>query len=185
MRIIVLWEDQLDVDVRNFGPGTLLAACVADRLRCQMTQVAPLLKSIPRKGNGGIRKTLRSDFVQLEKSGPVFVVLDRDKMKDLWRNTHPHVNDCMTGHRQRLQAEAPGDYDVVFLHQNMESLIQAACDAGRVLAPTAKPTPSERDKYLNRLVWHEGSEPRARLCELSPSFDRLATRVAEKLRTYV
>ena len=78
MKIIVLWEDQLDVDVRNFGPGTLLAACVADRLQCQMTQVAPLLKSIPRKGNGGIRKTLRSDFVQLEKSGPVFVVLDRD-----------------------------------------------------------------------------------------------------------
>jgi hypothetical protein len=180
MIISVLWEDQYGAAPRNFGPHVLLVACVADARRCDRSLVQRFVIPNPRKGNAGVREALQEDGARLFDDGPVFAVLDRDKVRELWKLPGPMPPECMSAIAERFRQDAPGDYDLVFLVDNVESLLRASASILEQEAPKHKPTPNERDRILARLAWSDAAK-RGRLLELCPSFERLVTRVAAQL----
>jgi hypothetical protein len=155
---------------------------VADHLAIDATQVRPYLLSVPKKGNGNlVRRALASDLDHLTKTGPVFAVLDRDKVEELWRQ-HERPANCMAALRQRIVQEAPGSYDLVFLVENVESLVDACRVSLNLPSGKRKPTPEERDTILERAVWNADPSQRGRILAECPSFKRLVGRVAEQMK---
>ena len=182
MKITVLWEDQRGGQQKGFGPHDLLAACVADRLAINVGQIRPYLLSVPKKGNGNlVRRALACDLDRLPKTGPVFAVLDRDKVEELWKPDERPAN-CMAALRQRIVQEAPGSYDLVFLVENVESLVEDCCVTLRLAPGRRKPTPEGRDAILARAVWSADPSQRGRILDRRPSFKRLVGRVAEQMK---
>jgi len=185
----ILWEDQRGVQTKSFGPHELLIACVADELVMPRGHLwvrardalQRIILSQPKKGIGNVRVSLQRD-VGLLDDGPVFAVVDRDKVRDLWKEGPPP--DCMSGIADRFRQEAPGNYDLVFLVQNVESLVEAACLATNAAVPQKKPDPDRRDRLLVQAVWTT-VETHDKLRQSCLSFDRLVRRVADKTRPHV
>lgn len=175
----VLWEDQLGGQTKSFGPHELLIACLEDRTGQPRTVLKHLVVSVPLKGNGNVRRALQRNLGKLIQSGPVVAVLDRDKAQDLWSQKPPN---CFGGLRSALRHDAPGDYDVVFLVDNIESIIVACCHALGEPVPTTKPSPNHRDRIIGKVVWCPASARQA-VCIAVPSFGRLVQRVADRLVT--
>lgn len=176
MKVTVLWEDQLGERPKNFGPQNLLIACVRDRFP---TVLEKQVHSLPLKGNGNVLRELKTNLEKLCNYGPVIAVFDRDKAHEL---CSPPAHACRTVTARGLRALAPGQYDLVFLEQNMESLLDAV---SRVLdrpIPEQKLRPLERDGLLNQAVWSSSSDVRARIQEDCLSFGRLVTTVTKHLQ---
>lgn len=179
--ITVLWEDQRSARANRFGPHELLLACLADDLGRDRGALERRVESRPQKGNGSLRKALKQELPRFAKSGPVIAVIDRDQIHDLLPRTPPPPS-CMSGITTRFRQDAPGDYDIVFLVRNMETLVETVCRATGRDVPLNKPTPDERDRLLMAAVW--GAPPQTRISIRSdcPSFDRLVTRVGRHLQ---
>lgn len=176
MIVTVWWEDQRQRALpRQFGPHTLLVACVADELDANVRFVGEIMRSIPLKGAGNVRRELMETAPNLG-AGPLFVVLDRDKVIELWP-ADKRPSDCMQGISRQIRSEAPGGYDLVFLQRNIETLVHACAAALREPTPTAKPKPEVRDRLLHRVAW-EARQVRDQVRENVVDFDRLVRRVA-------
>jgi hypothetical protein len=181
MRITVLWEDCPGGETKGFGPHDLLVACLADKLGRERREIKGLVTSVPKKGAGNIIRELKTNLTKLNKVGKVFAVIDRDRVADLWKPVSPPPN-CMCAIRERLAADIPeGDYELVFLVQNMESLLDACEDPRHVKTRSHKPTPDERDRVLGRITWEASLSPRQEFLARCPSFNRLVGKVADTL----
>jgi hypothetical protein len=181
MRITVLWEDCTGGETKGFGPHDLLVACVADRLGRERREVKGFVSSVPKKGAGNIIRELKTNLTKLNKVGKVFAVIDWDRVADLWK-TASSLPNCMSSIRDRLAMDIPcGDYELVFLVQNMESLLDACDDPRHVKTKGRKPTPDERDRVLGRITWVASLSPRQGVLTRCPSFDRLVGKVADAL----
>jgi hypothetical protein len=180
MIVTVLWEDQRGGDVLGFGPHELLIACLADDLDLHRWELSQRVQSQPRKGNSNVRKALQKDIAKLSR-GKVLAVLDRDKVRELWKTPGPMPADCMKGITERFRGDAPGDYELLFLVQNVESLLDGARTALCEPPLDGKPTPDRRDRLLHRCAGASVAT-RRQVRERCPSFDRLVTRVAEALK---
>ncbi|MBN1612151.1 MAG: hypothetical protein JW940_36305 [Polyangiaceae bacterium] len=181
MQITVLWEDQRGVRAKGFGPHALLVACLVDDEVGTREELSDRLNSIPLKGNGNVLRELRGKAHRILDSGQLFAVFDRDKTHELWPSKD-NVPNCMSGVAARLKQDAPGDYEVVFLRDNIESLLSAAAQALGFPSPANKPTPDERDRLLGQLTWGT-AEARRKTRSTCPSFDRLVRRVAATFQT--
>jgi hypothetical protein len=183
MIVTILWEDQLGAEKMGFGPHEFLLSCLADRLQVERERLVKLVESHPKKGNSNVRKALQKDGRRLARSGLVFAVIDRDKVHALWsRGDRP--SNCMSGISQRFRKEAEADYDLIFLIDNVESLMQAVCGALEEPFSGHKPPPDERDLLFKAISW---STPRQRqaACDTCPSFDRLVRRVANAVQNVI
>jgi hypothetical protein len=179
MRITVLWEDSRGIVLKGFAPHDLLVACIAEKLGRKRVEVDSQISSVPKKGAGNVIKALRRDLSRLTKTGPVFALIDRDKVREMWKTDPPA--DCMTAIRERIRKDvASVDYELVLLVQNMESLIDACDDGFRSRLGGRKPTPDERDRILGRVAWETPSRLPSILKDC-PSFDRLVIRVINAL----
>lgn len=181
MIVTVLWEDQRGVESRGFGPHELLLTCLSDELRIDRAGLKQSVASHPHKGNTSLRKALQSNIGRLRKSGPVLAVVDSDQLHDLWPPKPPPPT-CISGRVARFRQDAAGDYELVLLVKNMETLIEAACKATHQRVAKGKPKPDERDALLARAVWGT-TDVRQAIRAGCPSFDRLVTRVARHLAT--
>jgi hypothetical protein len=159
VKITVLWEDQRGGIMKGFGPHELLVSCVADELRCQRHLVTTYIVPAPRKGNGNVIRTLKQDLSKLSRSGPA---------------------SCLSGIRAAVSVSAPGDYELILLDENVETLVTACCGAIGSIAPVAKPSPDERDRLLGRAAW-AAANVRGRVRRDVPSFNRLVQWVAKKV----
>ena len=169
--ITVLWEDQLGGQVKSFGPHELLLACVADDLGRSRFALKYEVVSVPKKGNSNVRRTLQLELDKLRGSGQVCAVLDLDQVLNLWHSNR-RPNNCFSGIREALSEDAPGDYEVVFLVENIESVIAACCNALSEPVPSKKPSLNERDRILSRVA--AGSVGMRHVVRNSvPSFDRV------------
>lgn len=176
MRVTVLWEDQHGEAPKGFGPQKLLIACVRDRIpEVREHQVF----SLPRKGNGNVVRELKSNLVKLRNHGPVIAVFDRDRAHEL---CSPPAPVCRSGTAEGLRALAPGEYDLVFLEQNMESLLTVVSVVLGKPLPDRKPNPTARDSILHQAVWNLGADERAKIQERCASFGRLVRLVAKHLQ---
>jgi acyl-CoA reductase-like NAD-dependent aldehyde dehydrogenase len=79
-----------------------------------------------------------------------------------------------------IAGEATGSPRIVFLHRNMEDVVNASCEALHQPAPARKPTPEERDRILLRAA-SEGRAVRDEILRKVPSFGRLVRVVCEWL----
>ncbi|KAB2930077.1 MAG: hypothetical protein F9K24_17970 [Leptonema illini] len=183
MIVTVLWEDQSSSIRAGFGPHELLVSCPADELSIERNEIKNLVESNPRKGNGNVRASLKKDLKKLSNSGPVVAVLDRDKILDLWKKPGPPPADCWNEIDTRMKSDAPGEYCLLLIEQNIESLLEAACAALSQPVPEKKPNPNERDTVLNRAAW-ENLTVRADIRQRCPSFDRIVRRVTEAIRSW-
>jgi hypothetical protein len=177
MIVSVLWEDQRSTEQRGFGPHELLVSCVADELRRERKKVEKLVESHPKKGVGNVRKALQLNCQRLARHGPVLAVVDRDKIRELWKVPGPMPPDCIPGIAQRFREDAPGDYDLVLLVENVETLVDAAASALNRTPASGKPTPGERDRVLATVAWGDPRQ-RQQVRGRCPSFERLVMRVA-------
>lgn len=161
------------------APHELLVACVTDKLGLDRTAVKRQAKSVAKKGNGNVVGEVQKNLTKLRNSGPVVVVLDHDRLAELLRrNTGGGLPACMSGQTNRLRQIAPGDYEVNFLIQNVETLTEAAAKALGREALKGKPPPDERDRLLGEAAWHRHVEVRTRIVSDVPSFARLVNKVA-------
>jgi hypothetical protein len=181
MRITVLWEDSRGVETKGFGPHKLLVACVADKLGRDRQEIDRVISSVAKKGVGNVINALQKNLTKLTKTGLVFAVIDRDKAREIWKPATPPP-DCMTAIRKRIAEDVASDkYDLVFLVQNMESLVNA-CDArARLRFGGRKPTPDQRDRVLGKAASDAPTTPRPNVLSTCPSFARLVDRVGDVL----
>lgn len=178
MKITVLWEDKRGGIIQGFGPHDLLVSCVADDLQCAPEALKGTVVPVPKKGNGNVMRALEQDLDKLRRSGPVCAVLDRDKAPELWpAGQRPPA--CLSGIRTAVSERARGDYELVLLIENMETLVEACCRAMMTDMPRAKPSPDTRDQILRKLVWSE-PESRTNVRNAVPSFDRLVRWVTSR-----
>jgi hypothetical protein len=184
MIVTVLWEDQRGVQAKGFGPHELLLSAVADALggpdesyQRPRERLKKHVQGVAKKGNGKILKTVQKELENF--NGRLIAVLDRDRAHELWPHDKPR--NCMQGITQKFRASAPGTYDLIFLVNNTETLLDATCDALRQPRPTAKPDPDERDRILAKAAWAI-PDVRHEIRQLCPSFDRIVQTVARQVR---
>jgi hypothetical protein len=180
MIITVLWEDQRGAEAKGFGPHELLLSCVADELNCARDTLKELIESHPKKGNANLRGAIQRDIDRLADVGPVFAVIDRDKVRQLWKSPSQPA-DCMSSIGHRFRQDAPGDYDLVFLVDNVESLIKAACAVLGEPYPDNKPGPDLRDRLLGKVAWAQSQASRSAIRKQCPSFSRLVGRLSVRV----
>lgn len=176
MKITVLWEDQRGVTVKGFGPHELLLFCLEDRTGRDRNELRRVVIGVPEKGVGKVIRALKRDLRRLADRGPVFAIVDRDKVR---RHVPGDPPDCMSGIRDALEAAVEGPYELVFLVKNMESVIDACCKVLGNPTPEEKPTPDRRDLILKK-AFASGSRRRS-IQEECPSFGRLVEKVASRL----
>jgi hypothetical protein len=191
MIISVLWEDRQGVIARGFGPHELLVSCVADELLASCVAdefqrarvlVKKYVRSNARKGNGNVIRDLQQ-FSSLSRTGPVCAVIDRDKVRDRLGGMKVPPT-CFSGIRAAILAMAPGDYELVLLIENMETLLEECCLATGSVMPRPKPSPDERDPILEKLAWGDAAV-RSSVRETVPSFDRLVQWVTNQLASAI
>lgn len=180
MIVTVLWEDQRSGARQGFGPHELLLACLVDDLEIPRPRLHERVTSLPKKGRENLRKALEHEFRRFARRGPVLAVIDKDKALDLWKG-RARPPSCMSGMTTRLHEDAPGDYEVVFLDRNVDTLVDASCDATGRPVPATKQSPDARDQLLMHAVWATPSVRQA-IRASCPSFDRLVARVGRHLR---
>ena len=179
MIVTVLWEDQRAAG-KGFGPHELLVSCLADELATEASTLKKRVRSHPKKGNAKVLADLKLNAARLRNSGPLFAVIDRDKVRKLW-SAADAPTDCLSGLGKHFHRDAPGDYELVFLIQNVESLLDIAADVLGEAKLRSKPSPDERDGLFQRCT-SVTSEVRLRIRQGCPSFERLVQLVAKALR---
>ncbi|MDX2024386.1 MAG: hypothetical protein SF187_29355 [Deltaproteobacteria bacterium] len=171
MIVTVWWEDaRQPVRSKNYGPDQFLARCIADDLGCDLKDALRMFSGQPKKGAGTIKRLLTDEAPLVLNRGPLCAVLDHDKILELWLPTE-RPNDCHSGICGAIRSASPGDYYLVLLHENMETLVRAACDVMHVDVPAK--SPQTRDDILARLVFGESSEKRQIVRDAVPGFNRL------------
>lgn len=181
MIITVLWEDKRGDVAMGFGPHELLLSCLADDLGTMRQSLEGLINSLPKKGRDSLREALKNEIRRFTRLGPVLAVIDKDKARDLWKGQAQPPPACMSGMATRLHADVPGDYDIVFLERNVDTLVEIVCAVTGQRHPGIKPRPDQRDVLMNPAV-RGPAQPRHEIRQRCPTFDRLVTRVARHLR---
>lgn len=180
MIVTIWWEDSRQkVRSKAYGPDQLLAACIVDELHCTFREAERGFDGQPKNGASKVMQCLKKDIRQFGL-GPVCAVFDRDKVLDLWPSPKPA--SCKSGICSKIRDDAPGEYKLVLLHQNMESLVNAAAHSLGVPAPTHK-TPLERDGILQRLAFNGTPERRKAVRDAVDGFNRLVLWTAQAVKT--
>jgi len=174
------WEDSRSAAANRFSPHELLLACVADDLGVPAGSLNRYVRSLPKNGNANVRKALEKDLRRLRKYGPVMAIVDWDEIANLWKHARPRPPGCKQGIATRFREDAPGDYELVFLERNIETLVDFACKSLALgKAPKAH---DERDAVLAKASTAEPSIRRT-IRDDCPSFERIVIRVARHLRS--
>lgn len=182
MIIWILWEDQRDSAGKSFGPHDLLISCLCDDQEGKFSRwfLNQRVRPNPRKGDGKVLQVLKTQLLRLEDEGAVCAVFDRDKAHRMWGQEKQPAR-CRTALLQKIRNDAPGAYEVVFLEQNVETLLQACAQVLGVTPPEDKLKPKERDQMLQRVAY-ESREIRMQVRKEVPSFDRLVRKVSNLTR---
>ncbi len=172
----LLWEDSRGGPQKGFAAHELLCSCLRDRRGLQAHERFRGLESQPRRGVDKVLDTLKDDYHLVSKKGPVIAVVDRDRVHEHLVRRHPGPTNCKAGIRAGIDAYCGGPREVVFLIDNMETLVEACCKAVGVAPPDGKPRPDERDRLIDKAT-RSGADTRSKILVACPSFARLVERV--------
>jgi hypothetical protein len=175
----IFYEDARARQSKNFAPHRLILACVKDRLaererHIELRDLEELTVDIVMKGDGNLLSALRQDASDLSVRGPVYALFDRDRIHILLKISARADTIC----RPRIVREIVGhppivpERNIVLLEQNMETVINACCEALQRPVFENKPNPQERDDAINPVVWGTIQQRNAVLSRV-PSFARI------------
>jgi len=152
MTMTVLYEDQAAVKPTNYGPHILVLQCVADRVGGDPRgDLKPLSNAKPMKGSGNLRKELRERGALLQRSGPVVIMVDDDKIRGCYQDLGLARTSCKSQVIAAIKSECSGvDPGIVLLNQNMETVLNVCLRALGRPPLNSKPSPEERDQILMR-----------------------------------
>ncbi|MCG3133166.1 MAG: hypothetical protein HMLKMBBP_00273 [Planctomycetes bacterium] len=177
-RVVLLWEDSIGGGqvVREFGPGSLVRACVADDLGVSIyaDEVKLGIVHHPMNGNQKVVHGCRAkEYVN--SSATVMAVLDLDRA---YQVCELPADACLVSIRNALR-ERTGPAVVRLIDRNIESVFTTArVVLGEPTTVIRKPRLQERDRVLNALAFgRERAEARSELRSRVPSFDRLVRAV--------
>jgi hypothetical protein len=172
----VFYEDKQAAGVNNFGAHTLLLACVTDALGGDNHwALARLVEPNPRGGNSALRAALK-EVSELLGPDNAFAMFDADHVRDCYQL---HASSCLRAVLDAIAAESGLAHGrIVFLQANMETLLDACCDALGRQRPETKPRPQERDDILQAVANARDRGVRDKVRHAVPSFSRLCVRVA-------
>jgi hypothetical protein len=186
-RVTILYEDSAGTNVKQFGPHSLLVACVADQKRTDFWTVNKRLIAEPKNGVNKLLDALREDMNRYARGGGwVFALIDRDDVHD---HLEPKLapNACRTSIIERIKRCPSADrLDVVLLEKNLETILQSLRELQPELAgpenwnrAISQKDINERDRILNNVALNSARGTlRAELLARVPSFARLVSRVA-------
>jgi len=175
----VLYEDQAK-QVKDFGPHTLVLACVADDLGQSRWDLKHIVPGIPRKGDNKLLRSCREEAGDWCADGSVLVaVFDNDRVRPLLGLPQEAcrrivLNTILSG------STAAGSVKIVLLEQNVDDLVRASA-AALAETPPARKSINARDTVLNRAAAAD-SAIRQKIRTGSPSFDRIVRYVADIVR---
>jgi hypothetical protein len=152
--VTILYEDQRG-QRHGFGLHALVKACVFDAINGDRHRVERMLDDArPLKGVTNVLRACRQDFDLLAADGrTVVAVVDDDVIRDHLKLPH-HVADAKVEQEIRKGCCAPERLFVALLHQNTESVIEAAAacdpslDAKRIARAVRYKDLLERDAIL-------------------------------------
>lgn len=169
---------------RDFGPHELLLSSLVDALtpdegswRARRHRINREVQGLAKKGNGNILKSLQRDIEKYR--GPVVAVIDRDKAHKLWEHLKPRPTNCIQGLSAQFHKSAPGSYELIFLVNHTEDLLDSALRAMGAPPLQHKPDPLERDDIFNRVAWSVPREVRVEVGQRCPSFQRIVDKISQ------
>lgn len=184
--IAVLYEDQRGP--RNeFGLHRFICQLVIDRaaLTKSVYEVERgLIRGIPLKGNGNVRRNCQNDLPKLAKQfRRVFAIYDEDRVPELVGLSRADCRPLLCG-KLTENCQPTDVLEVVLLRWNQESLIEAIKSSGlvghidasvfdRALAKDLM----ARDSVFIQCATNTDPETRTRLLPSLPDLDRLVTRI--------
>lgn len=74
---------------------------------------------------------------------------------------------------------APGSYELIFLVNHTEDLLDSALRAMGAPPLQHKPDPLERDDIFNRVAWSVPREVRVEVGQRCPSFQRIVDKISQ------
>ena len=183
----ILYEDQLDGDLRGYGPHALVTQCLADRRGFERWVLKPRLDSLPRKGNGNVLRDCRQNFRRLSSRGPVFAVYDDDKIRELIKLPHQACKTQVTAYL-RKDCAAAESLVIVLLERNLETVIETIF----AIEPNIRPEEvrvraieqknlTDRDTIFKAAAAPDKRRLRDDLLERMPSLRRLVEKIDEAL----
>lgn len=195
LRATILYEDQArDGEVKEFGLHNLVIRCVHDRWSVSdrfgdfyAFRRLRVLEGMPKKGNTRLKSACDKDHAKLTRSGPLFVVYDRD---EIYRPLKIPATACIRSIRDKLLSDCANDplVRIVLIEQNTESLLEAIRDNRLVArAPDIYTRAIEgketvlRDEIFNNLAQQNDADNRAALQTSVVSFQYLIDRLIQLL----
>jgi len=174
---IVLYEDSRAVAPRSFAPHDLVLACVADRVNKRLWDIRHAIQAVPVNGVGNLKGRLgRGVGAHGER---VFAVFDRDRISE--PGAFPGCGSCLAGIRRAIARHvAPAmvaRFTPILLEKNMETVVNACCKAAGKTLPHGKPSPTERDRLIAAVAYHDGASRREVVLEAVPSLAYLVAKL--------
>jgi hypothetical protein len=173
---VVLWEDQLRLDAKNFGPHQLTLACLADELgdatQWDSWQLRRAIAGIPQKGAGTLKTKLRQPGQLVASGERLFAVFDDDEVRRLYGLER---KACKSVVLESIRSTCPiTSLTVVLLEENVETLVAAAARALGRAVPERK-APNVRDSILMKLAAESSRQRRDDVRAQVSSFERLVS----------
>lgn len=177
--VTIIYEDSTARGglVRDFGPHALVLACLADDLTIDRHSLGRIVLAHPANGNDKALTKLADD-----RLFPVVALIDDDKIRrHLTLPARACKRDVLQGVVDRYGRSLGAEVNLVLLHENIETVVEAA---SRALGEPAPPkSPEGRDTILRRAATADRSMRTAIRAACAGTFERLLTKVAALLPT--
>lgn len=174
---IILYEDQRG-PTKEFALHDVVMACVADELGVTVVEARRMAEGRPMKGVSNVLQTCRRDIRKLAARGQrVFAVIDNDHIREQLPGVDPRADDATVIRAIREDCNCPEQLEVILLHKNIESVIEAARDCGaessaETVALALRKHLMQRDLVFRGVAW---GRPEVRACIRGkmPALERL------------
>lgn len=183
--VVVLYEDRLGRNVKQFGLHELLVSCVADRIGADRLNLGSSLRGLPLKSNTKVHAKCQRELDLLSRRGEIVIaVYDSDAAH---RIADVPPESCRPDITNGLAegCEPKDRLRVVLLDKNLETVVEKLKESGlrvsdrEIRQAVEEKNLATRDIVLNRAAYGDFKEIRQKLVAGMPSFGYLVAKVAD------
>lgn len=183
---IILYEDERG-PTKEFGLHNLVMACVADELDLDLYRVKEHADPRPMKGVNKLLQACWRDVRKMAARGQrVIALIDDDRIRDNLPGMDARRTDEEVIREIRKRSDAPEQLDVILLHKNVESVIEAARDCDRTISSDTVARALDKNLIQRDRIFHNvaRSTRDVRNCIRSkiPAIERLVQRLVSLVR---
>lgn len=151
---IILYEDERG-PTKEFGLHHLVMACVADELDLDLYKAKEYADPRPMKGVNKLLQACWRDVRKIAARGQqVVALIDADHIRDNIPGMDVHKTDEEVIGEIRKRSDAPEQLEVILLHKNAESVIEAARDCDRMIPPETVARALDKNLIQRDRIFH-------------------------------